>query len=92
MRKIPQCIKGTVAILVLFYAWSYAIEVDSMYYPENNHTRHTNAHSPDHQPEYGLCYACDAELTPDGDMYEPDLICPNHKCDQSPYYVEDSND
>lgn len=90
MRKIPQFIKNTVAILVLFYAWSYAIEVDSMYY--HNQSRHSNAQSPDYISEHGLCFACDAELTPDGDMYEPDLICPNHECEQSPYYVEDSNE
>ncbi|WP_269519494.1 hypothetical protein [Alteromonas sp. BMJM2] len=89
MRCILRSIKNVVPILVLFFAWSYTIEVDSMHYPENMGNTSSNPSSPDYAPEYGLCFACDHELIPDGDRYEPDLICPNSDCDQSPYYVEE---
>lgn len=89
MRSIPQCIKGTIAITVLFLAWFHSAEEDSMYYPENMPHQTNNPHSPDYSPKYGSCFACDHELVPEGDRLEPDLVCPNPRCEQSPHYVEE---
>ncbi|KXJ61658.1 MAG: hypothetical protein AXW14_08585 [Alteromonas sp. Nap_26] len=92
MKSILPLVKNITPIVLLFATWSYMLDEESMRYPEDMSLHSNNPHSPDYVAEYGRCFACDAEYVPEGDRLEPDLVCPNARCEQSPHYIEDEEE